>query len=271
MNLRVEDALAYLELVKKRYSTEKEVYTKFLDIMKSFKAAQIDTPGVIREVKTLFHGHNDLILGFNTFLPPDYKITLNDPPTTAEPPRTNSGRRARTKKPTAKLRGNITKPASTRTRAADPGAGGKNEQEFDTAINYVTKIKNRFREQPKIYNRFLNILHTYQKEQRHIKHVRALVWDGELREWLASVFVLCVDVSWPRFLSCRRFVCMGCFVFFLVCVYTGVRRGIRIVSRRARSVEGIHVLSPRCSPRGGPGSIRGHGCQAWTAIEKRKR
>jgi len=30
---------------------------------------------VILRVKQLFHGHDDLILGFNAFLPPGYKIT----------------------------------------------------------------------------------------------------------------------------------------------------------------------------------------------------
>ncbi|RUS78096.1 hypothetical protein EGW08_014140, partial [Elysia chlorotica] len=34
------------------------------------------------------------------------------------------------------------------------------------AINYVNKIKNRFQGQPDIYKQFLEILHTYQKEQR---------------------------------------------------------------------------------------------------------
>jgi len=43
--------------------------------------------------------------------------------------------------------------------------------EFDHAINYVTKIKRRFERQPQIYQQFLEILHTYQKEQRGIKEV----------------------------------------------------------------------------------------------------
>lgn len=34
----------------------------------------IDTPGVIARVSALFHGHSDLIQGFNTFLPPGYRI-----------------------------------------------------------------------------------------------------------------------------------------------------------------------------------------------------
>lgn len=37
---------------------------------------RIDTAGVIVRVKELFKGHRDLILGFNTFLPKGYEITL---------------------------------------------------------------------------------------------------------------------------------------------------------------------------------------------------
>ena len=36
----------------------------------------IDTPGVITRVSKLFRGHPDLIVGFNTFLPPGYKIEV---------------------------------------------------------------------------------------------------------------------------------------------------------------------------------------------------
>ena len=42
----------------------------------------IDTPGVIDRVSSLFTGHPELIQGFNTFLPPGYKIecgTREDP------------------------------------------------------------------------------------------------------------------------------------------------------------------------------------------------
>ncbi len=43
---------------------------------------RIDTPGVINRVSELFAGHPNLIQGFNTFLPPGYRIecgTGNDP------------------------------------------------------------------------------------------------------------------------------------------------------------------------------------------------
>ncbi|KAL2003933.1 hypothetical protein VTN02DRAFT_1629 [Thermoascus thermophilus] len=42
--------------------------------MKDFKSQAIDTPGVIQRVSTLFNGHPALIQGFNTFLPPGYRI-----------------------------------------------------------------------------------------------------------------------------------------------------------------------------------------------------
>ncbi|CDF33229.1 unnamed protein product [Chondrus crispus] len=74
--LKVEDALAYLEKVKTQFKEQVDVYNQFLDIMKEFKAQSIDTTEVIRRVSNLFRGHMDLILGFNTFLPPGYKIKV---------------------------------------------------------------------------------------------------------------------------------------------------------------------------------------------------
>lgn len=74
--LKVEDALSYLDKVKFQYSEKPQIYNNFLDIMKEFKSQSIDTPGVIQRVSTLFHGHTDLIYGFNMFLPPGYKIEI---------------------------------------------------------------------------------------------------------------------------------------------------------------------------------------------------
>lgn len=74
--LKVEDALVYLDNVKSKFGDQPQVYNDFLDIMKEFKSQSIDTPGVIERVSTLFKGHPDLIVGFNTFLPPGYKIEI---------------------------------------------------------------------------------------------------------------------------------------------------------------------------------------------------
>mgnify|MGYP005844303579 CR=1 FL=1 len=72
----MEDALLYLDQVKVEFGDRPHIYNEFLDIMKTFKTQQIDTPGVIRRVSNLFQGNRRLVLGFNTFLPEGYKIEL---------------------------------------------------------------------------------------------------------------------------------------------------------------------------------------------------
>ena len=92
----MEDALSYLDKVKNQFALQPQVYNQFLDIMKEFKSQRyyfsfkkisffltlflfsIDTQEVINRVSSLFHGHPDLIVGFNTFLPPGYKIEVSD-------------------------------------------------------------------------------------------------------------------------------------------------------------------------------------------------
>ena len=74
--LKQEDALEYLDKVKKTFIDQCDVYDRFLAIMKDFKAQLINTPGVIQRVSELFKGHPGLIYGFNTFLPPGYHIPM---------------------------------------------------------------------------------------------------------------------------------------------------------------------------------------------------
>lgn len=76
--LRVEDALVYLDDVKREFGDRPRIYNEFLEIMKNFKSQEVDTPGVINRVSRLFRGYNNLILGFNKFLPDGYKISLED-------------------------------------------------------------------------------------------------------------------------------------------------------------------------------------------------
>uniref|UniRef100_A0A8C1D114 SIN3 transcription regulator family member Ab n=1 Tax=Cyprinus carpio carpio TaxID=630221 RepID=A0A8C1D114_CYPCA len=188
----------------------------------------IDTPGVISRVSQLFKGHPDLIMGFNTFLPPGYKIEVqtNDLVNVTTPgqihhitphgisvqnlPITQPAQhQTQTAAPTstaalvipsqptpAKISKPMQSPALTPTSQPNPSipsyasprspsvqshtpissstAGStplQNNQpvEFNHAINYVNKIKNRFQGQPEVYKSFLEILHTYQKEQRNAK------------------------------------------------------------------------------------------------------
>lgn len=85
---------------------------------------------MIRRVKTLFKGHRSLILGFNQFLPPGYKIDLDAPVADT-------------------LGSPIQRP----------------NIEFNHAVQYVAKIKHRFRDTPEIYAEFLDILHDYQAKR----------------------------------------------------------------------------------------------------------
>lgn len=234
--LKVEDALSYLDQVKLQFGNQPQVYNDFLDIMKEFKSQSIDTPGVINRVSQLFKGHPDLIMGFNTFLPPGYKIEVqtNDlvnvttpgqihyitpqgisvqnipitgapsqsasqpqhqslpqaaphitatPPVNPQPPPNKITKPVQSPAhtPTSQPNPSIPSNASPRSPSAQshtpvsstPSSGPplQNNQpvEFNHAINYVNKIKNRFQGQPDIYKAFLEILHTYQKEQRNAK------------------------------------------------------------------------------------------------------
>ncbi|CAG8581934.1 154_t:CDS:10 [Ambispora leptoticha] len=53
--------------------------------------------------------------------------------------------------------------------------GKRGPVEFNHAINYVNKIKNRFSTEPDTYKQFLEILQTYQKEQKPIQDVYSQV------------------------------------------------------------------------------------------------
>lgn len=126
--LSTDDALAYLKAVKEIFKDNREKYDEFLEVMKAFKAQRVDTAGVIARVGDLFKGHHSLILGFNTFLPEGYEITV----------------------PSEELR----------TR--------KQPVEFNQAINYVNKIKTRFQNDEQVYKNFLDILNMYRQGNKSI-------------------------------------------------------------------------------------------------------
>ncbi|KAM0524149.1 hypothetical protein ACHAPE_001407 [Trichoderma viride] len=262
----LNDALTYLDQVKVQFHDQPDVYNRFLDIMKDFKSQAIDTPGVINRVSELFAGHPNLIQGFNTFLPPGYRIECgagNDPNTirvttpmgttvqsiagrgpqpeghglavgggqplfpergnqwqqrpqhniespeaTFSTPVQNGanlfvqaaaqsgafeGPGNHQQRNPSQMQGNAGPPGGPNARNAHtplptsgPGAanGGaanpanmerRGPVEFNHAISYVNKIKNRFQDKPEIYKQFLEILQTYQREQKPIQDVYAQV------------------------------------------------------------------------------------------------
>ncbi|EFJ52117.1 hypothetical protein VOLCADRAFT_56211 [Volvox carteri f. nagariensis] len=162
--LTTNDALSYLREVKNRFADQKDVYDTFLEIMKEFKAAKIDTTGVIHKVKQLFKGHRELILGFNTFLPrvrSSHATSLAASLLTVGPIFRDT-----------RLSFNASRTMRRRrTRLAEICHGSKQPVEFDQAINYVNKIKTRFANDERVYKAFLEILNMYRKGQKTINQV----------------------------------------------------------------------------------------------------
>uniref|UniRef100_A0A8B9H8S1 Paired amphipathic helix protein Sin3b n=1 Tax=Astyanax mexicanus TaxID=7994 RepID=A0A8B9H8S1_ASTMX len=193
----VEDALSYLDQVKIRFVNEPGIYNKFLDIMKEFKSQSIDTPGVINRVSQLFHGHPDLVLGFNAFLPPGYRIEIpkNGMVSSAQSEPVASPQSASPTgppEPSARLALPLPSQSQPATSSVSPPTSEPSPVEFDSAISYVNKIKSRFLDHPEIYRSFLEILHTYQKEQLELKENRSRsnlgMTEDEVFSKVASLF-----------------------------------------------------------------------------------
>ncbi|CDO71174.1 hypothetical protein BN946_scf184845.g44 [Trametes cinnabarina] len=194
--LNVSDALSYLDQVKMQFADRPDVYNKFLDIMKDFKSQFIDTPGVIERVSNLFHGHPALIQGFNTFLPAGYRIE-----TTAHPDPNYI---------------TVTTPAGTTTQATNsvfnyavgapnvpqPGASTYQEPEppivsqetLKPALDYVTKVKTRYANEPEMYRKFLSILSESSGTMQDHKDIRGM----------ESWSVACLSAKYPQGETLRK-------------------------------------------------------------------
>ncbi|KAF3943223.1 hypothetical protein CMV_030196 [Castanea mollissima] len=72
------DGLNYLKEVMETFRDQREKYDMFCKVMKDFKDQRIGIVDVTSRVKELFEGHNNLISGFNIFLPKEYEIALED-------------------------------------------------------------------------------------------------------------------------------------------------------------------------------------------------
>ncbi|KAK4251783.1 hypothetical protein C7999DRAFT_10557 [Corynascus novoguineensis] len=66
-------------------------------------------------------------------------------------------------------------PSANGGAAQQAGLEKRGPVEFNHAISYVNKIKNRFQDKPEIYKQFLEILQTYQREQKPIQDVYSQV------------------------------------------------------------------------------------------------
>eukprot|EP01084_Bolivina_argentea_P240144 403516_1 len=131
---QIDDAKNFLERVKETFKNTKGVYDRFVEIMKNFKHDRLNTGGVIKEVQDLFSGHDDLFLGFQNFLPAAGLVTQDE---------------------LREIQQNI----NTSNRN---GHDTNVNPDFNMAVTFICKIKQRFGSHRRIYQEFLQILQHFQ-------------------------------------------------------------------------------------------------------------
>jgi paired amphipathic helix protein Sin3a len=77
--VKLGDAVNYLNEVKREFSDRPHISNEFLETMKNFETHKLDAAAVALKICRMFRGHNNLILGFNLFLPDGFPhIELKD-------------------------------------------------------------------------------------------------------------------------------------------------------------------------------------------------
>lgn len=114
-----------------------------------------------------------MISGFNTFLPPGYRIecSVDDHARDVIKVTTPAGTTTSTSNDSPYYYQREPTYSYSHQQQTIDEAARRPPIEFNHAINYVNKIKNRFANDPDVYKRFLEILQTYQKEQKPITEV----------------------------------------------------------------------------------------------------
>ncbi|KAI0336648.1 hypothetical protein GY45DRAFT_1332746 [Cubamyces sp. BRFM 1775] len=194
--LNVSDALSYLDQVKMQFSERPDVYNKFLDIMKDFKSQLIDTPGVIERVSNLFHGHPALIQGFNTFLPAGYRIETTAHPDpnyiTVTTPAGTTTQATNSAFNYANAGGNI--PLAPSAMSHEPEPPIVSQETLKPALDYVTKVKTKYANEPEMYRRFLSILSESSGTMQDHKDIRGM----------ESWSVACLSAKYPQGETLRK-------------------------------------------------------------------
>ena len=74
----VREAMTYIQQIKSTFRNKPEVYSVFeIELARATKGASIsDLPNIIRSVYKLLQSDESLLMGFNSFLPPGYKIVI---------------------------------------------------------------------------------------------------------------------------------------------------------------------------------------------------
>jgi len=158
-------ALDYLYNVKRSCP---ERYVTFLELMKAYKSKALTTQQVIIRVRKLFASKDELLKGFDIFLPEEYcqnrhKMTDVNGESRDEFGGENDGldeNEARTANFGSFFCG---------VQGGSPMASTQNAMamvSFEDARNFVKIVKTTYENEPHVYRRFLEILHRY-----HLKRI----------------------------------------------------------------------------------------------------
>ncbi|KAI9196057.1 hypothetical protein LWI28_020662 [Acer negundo] len=139
---------AYMKTVQERLGDKSDSYVKFTVFLRDFKARRVDLESLGIQIKNLFEGYPDLILGFNMFLPDGYKISLDDDEDGDDDEITYTEDEPETETEPETEEDEMTKSA-----------------QFLDAISFVNKVKMRFQSDKKhVYKAFLDVWDRNQKD-----------------------------------------------------------------------------------------------------------
>uniref|UniRef100_A0A8C4NC12 Uncharacterized protein n=1 Tax=Eptatretus burgeri TaxID=7764 RepID=A0A8C4NC12_EPTBU len=155
--LKIKDASSYLHQMKRRFANKSQVYGDFLGIMDEFKSQSIDTAGIVSHVSNLFKGHPNLMLGLNTFLPPDCKIEVKTNDLISVTTQTQAVQPIRHWD------------VQQRTYKIRERNGRLEEQQFQClkikdASSYLHQMKRRFANKSQVYGDFLGIMDEFKSQ-----------------------------------------------------------------------------------------------------------
>ncbi|KAL5476744.1 hypothetical protein ACEPAI_2930 [Sanghuangporus weigelae] len=161
--LNVDGVLIYLDCVKTVFSSSPDEYNNLEDILKDLRHHSVDFHDVIQRVTILFAGYPRLIKGFNTFLPPGYRVTYTTPNYNAG---TSSDFPSNAVVSDSQ---GATEPSSTTELQADSMQYTRDMMRH--TMEYVMQVKLRFAFRDDLYQEFLNILravHDPPVDQKHL-------------------------------------------------------------------------------------------------------
>lgn len=191
--LTVDNALSYLDLVKLRLGPQQ--FSEFLQIMRENRSTNSDSMMIVSKVCHLFKNYPELLQGFGMFLPPSINLQVQtagrflakgekdeifplfikaeddsyDPNRSTESTLTAVSESDSTMEDLLEDNDNNDDDDNDNDETEKVESVSKEIKETDKidtecAVNYLAKVKNRFQDQPEVYDKFLQILESVRKD-----------------------------------------------------------------------------------------------------------